>query len=236
MKLQNRLDPTDCQGKFAPKAYAIYNVVQPIDLPVSQREFLMQHLHFSSALKEMCCTGEAIIEGILNRKRPKDAKHRVIRDKFLRHITSSLRRYIKHELLRSSLEGLMFEQVPFLNEPDEVRFMIDGVPTPLLMTHVYFSRQLWEFCTYDKELVLDTTEDLTEGDIMLILSFFNNHEALLCTIKKFTDEYTGQDRLKWKERLRRNIRSILRIQLHIKKELINMLEQKIAMATHEDAG
>ena len=209
-----------------------FDVVKPHGLPEDQKQYLVKHLKLSSALKEMWLKGEAIIEAIYNRKRT--SRRKVIKDEFLRKLIRGIRRYMKYELLRSSLEGLMFEQVTYLNEPDEIKFTLADIPSDLSMTHVYFSRNFWEFETYDKEALLDNCESLTEGDITIILSYMITHEKLLEDISKFTLEYDGQDRLKWKQRIFKNIRYITRIQTPLKKSLMQMLQDKLDASSHDD--
>jgi hypothetical protein len=203
------------------------SVVYPEEMPVQEREYLERHLYYSSALKEMWCRGDAILEGIYNRKRSLTHKRRVIKDAFIRRIIYAIRRFMKYELLRSSLEGLMFEQVTFLNEPHERRFRIEGVSNELKMTHVYFSRQFWDFNTFEKESILDKGEELTEDDIAFIMCYFMKQDELLEEIRQFTMRYTGQDRLGWKARIMRNIRNIRRIQEPIKTHLMTCLEDII---------
>jgi hypothetical protein len=208
---------------FYKKQLTTFGVTEPTELPDDQKHFLTKHLEYSSALKEMHCRGEAIVHGLFTFKKPK-GKIKVIKNQQIRSLIRCIRRFTKYELLRSSLEGLMFEQVPYLDEPVEKHFKIAGVQQPLLMTHVYFSRSFWEFYTYEQEAIFDRSQDLTEGDMMFILGFLNNLEALLWSIKRFSDDYNGRDRLKWRQRLRSNIRSIMKAQTTIKLMLLDVVK------------
>lgn len=212
-------------GSFFPKRFDVFNVLEPVEIPEDQMAFLVKHLQFSSAIKEMQCCAEAIIHGLYKSKSSKGTK--VIRNQTIRNLIRGIRRFTKYELLRSSLEGLLFEQVPYLDEPIERCFKLEGNSNCLLLTHVYFSRCFWEFHTYEKEACFDKSDNLSEGDIMLVLGFLNNLESLLWSIKTFSDEYNGQDRLKWRRRLRSNIRGILKTHTTMKLSMINMLNSHL---------
>lgn len=214
---------------FYVKHLTTFNVISPYNLPLIQKAYLTRHLEFSCALKELGCIGESIIRGIYNRKRILSiSKRRVLRDRLSQQIVKCLRKYVRYEILRSSLEGLMFEQVPYLNEPDEIPFELEGVHTQLMMTHVYFSRDFWDYYNYDQEAPFDRSSELSEGDILLILSFLNNQEALFYQIYSFVDNYQGQDRLKWRRRLYRNIKSVMRHSDKLKSKLVTQLDEIIS--------
>lgn len=216
------------QQKFYVKHLTSFNVVNPYTIPDIQRDYLTRHLEFSCALKELWCIGESIIRGIYNRKRVTTTKRRrALQDRLLQHVLKCLRKFSRYEILRSSLEGLLFEQVPFLNEPDEIPFMLEGVDVHLHMKHVYFSRDYWDYFVYDQEAPFDKSSELSEGDILFVLSFFNNQEALFYQIYSFVDSYQGQDRLKWRKRLYRNIKTVMRHSDKLKVKLMAQLDMMI---------
>lgn len=238
MSIQDTLMPGDDQrthhaGQFPfyVKPLTSFVVSHPEELPNDQRLFLVRHLEFSSALKELHCRGEAIIRGLfmtkMDRKTASGRNMHIIKNMCIRTLVRGIRRFTKYELLRSSLEGLLYEQVPYLDEPIEKRFRIEGINQSLLMTHVYFSRSYWEFYSYDKEAVFDKCLGLTEGDTLLILGFLNSLETLMWAIKKFTDDYRGRDRLKWRQRLRSNIRSILKAHTTLKVMLMEHFKEML---------
>jgi hypothetical protein len=91
-----------------------YTIVSPPDLPWDERDALSQHLVFSMYVKQLYKLGTAVVEGIYARKRN---ERRLLTNKMLRFIVRTIRRFARFEVLRSSLEGLLFEQVAYLNAP-----------------------------------------------------------------------------------------------------------------------
>lgn len=205
----------------------MFKVVQPAEMPVQEKLYMEQHLSFSAELNEMWHRGDAMVEGIFNRKRCLQSKRRVINDPFLRRIISVIRKFRKYEALRSSMEGLLFEQVPYLNEPCEMKFKITGNPNYLKMTHVYFSCSFWEFNQYEKESFIDKGEELTEGDLAFITAYFRKIAAVMDEITVFVNAYRGRDRLGWRICLMRSVQSIKRAQQKITGDLMRALEQKM---------
>lgn len=195
-----------------------FQVVSP-ELPNDQKDCLEAHLEFSSGLKEMYHRSEAMANGLVSWKK----KPRGIKNQLVRHIIFCFRRFSRNEAIRSSLEGLMFEQLPILDTPHEKHFFLNGVDTPLRMTHVYFSRQFWEFETYEhaKDIRFDKCDDLTEGDIMIVLSHINNIEFLMWKIKIFYDKHASH---KWKVKLDAHVRSVMRSYKPLKSILLSILQ------------
>ncbi len=204
----------------------MYIITHPMELPEEQKCFLMQHLEFSSALKDLWHQGDTIVEGIYNRKRCLKSNRRVIRDAFVRQIIRAIRRFQKYEMLRSSLEGLLFEQVPYLNEPHEIKFVIDH-KSELKMTHVYFSKFCWELNDYERTHFIDKGEELTEADIAFILCFFKTQSDILLDLRTFVMNYTGQDRLGWRTHIFKHIDALKRAQNKIVPKLLKALQDKI---------
>ena len=218
---------------FAAAATAIcanehdFDVKDPPELPFDERDFLTQHLQYSLYLKELWKRGDAIIEGIFNRKR---GRKRLLRDRTLRMVVRTIRRFARYDTLRSTLEGLLFEQVPFLGlAHPELTFTIKSIKNvDLSLTQVYFNTNVWDPFQYEREVAFDMCEELTHSDIAKILFFFG---VVMCTVSEMREFLLTNVRchssisgaFKWKQRALKNMSSILKKQRMVTSLLIELL-------------
>ena len=200
-----------------------FSIISPPDLPWYERNSLVQHLVFSMYVKEVWKRGEAIIEGIYARKRN---KKRLLLNKILRLVVRTVRRFARLENLRSSLEGLLFAQVAFLNVPTEIPFMIKGVDDELNLTQVYFNTNQWEneMYTYDKEIEFDKQEEISEKDIALLLVYFGLIEYMIKEMRAYLLKHVkGHNFWKWKQRTMRLLSSLQKSQRYVTATLLELL-------------
>ena len=183
---------------IAPFANAsCFDIVDPPNLPEKEKEILIRHLIFSANLKRLWKCGDAILEGIFNRKR---RRRRLLHDKLLRKVVRVIRRFAKYEVLRSCLEGLIFDEIEHLEDGD-VFYVEDE---PLTLTQIYFCTSAWDTTKYDKEIVFDTCDEITSQDYLKLLYFFNMVEETIMEIKV----YMKTTNSKWKYRVYRYLRMI----------------------------
>lgn len=185
-----------------------FDIVDPQNLPEKDKEVLIQHLIFSSNIKRLWKCGDAILEGIFNRKRK---KRRLLHDKLLRKIVRVVRRFAKYEVLRSCLEGVLFDEIEHLEEDGEFSIGED----PLTLTQIYFCTNAWDNAKYEKEIVFDIGDEITSMDYMKIMFFLN-------LIENVTDEinqYVKRSPSKWKYKAMKAL-------LHVKqnhKNVVNLV-------------
>jgi len=136
-------------------------------------EVLFQHLQFSSQIKSIWKQGDAIVEGIYNRKR---RRRRLLHDKILRKVVRTIRRFARYEVLRSCLEGLLFDQVENVHENETFSLKKSD---QLTLTQVYFATSAWDLYNYQTEIDFDIGEHITSTDYMKLIYYFNSIEKLL---------------------------------------------------------
>jgi len=199
-----------------------FNIISPPELPWYDRDALVQHLVFSMYVKEVWKRGEAVIEGIYARKRN---KKRLLLNKMLRLVVRTIRRFARFEMLRSSLEGLLFVQVAYLNTPNEIPFMIKGVGADLTLTQVYFNTNQWEIYTYDKEVEFDKEEEVTEKDVAHLLVYFGLLEYMIKEVRSYLLKHVrGHSFWKWKQRALRHMSSVQKSQRYVTATLLEYLQ------------
>jgi len=203
------------RGKIAVCANELdFEVKEPPELPWDERDHLVVHLQYSIYLKELWKRGDAIIEGIYNRKR---GRKRLLRDWTLRTVVRTIRRFSRYDNLRSTLEGILFEQVPYLASIFAGTFDIKSIKdVHLTLTQVYFNTNVWDPFKYEKEVDFDMCEELTRDDIGKILFFFGVIMCTISEIREFVRKHVPESgTLKWKHRALRHMSSILKKQRNV---------------------
>ena len=167
----------------------------------SEKESIIQHLIFSSHIKHLWKKGDAIIEAIFNRKRK---RRRLLYDKTIRRIVRLIRRLAKYEVLRSCLEGLLFDEIE-----NEDNFVVKGLTfnTEIMsLTQIYFATNIWDQSTYNyKELEFDDSENVTPLDYLKILHFFNEIEIVLNQIAEYASLHKERAS-RWRQRVMRAVK------------------------------
>jgi hypothetical protein len=172
-------------------------------------------------VKEVWKRGEAIIEGIYAKKRN---KKRLLLNKVLRLVVRTIRRFARFEGLRSSLEGLLFSQVAYLNVPTEIPFMLKGVDNELNLTQVYFNTNQWDMYTYEKEIEFDKQEEISEKDIALLLIYFGLLEYMIKEMRAYLLKHVrGHNFWRWKQRTMRMLSSVQKSQRYVTATLLELL-------------
>jgi hypothetical protein len=175
-------------------------------------------------IKALWKRGDAVIEGIYSRKRN---KKRLLVNKMLRLVVRTIRRFAKFEQLRSSMEGLLFDQVSFLNEPHEIPFMLKGNTLDLNLTQVYFNTNCWEFYKYDKEISFDHQEDISEKDVTQLLVYFGMLDYMIREVRSYlVKNVRGHNFWKWKQRALRYMSSVQKSQRYVTATLLEFLAAK----------
>jgi len=195
-----------------------YTIISPPDLPWDDRDALAQHLVFSMYIKQLYKFGTAVIEGIYARKRN---ERRMLTHKALRFIVRTIRRFARFEVLRSSLEGLLFEQVAYLNSPVQTPFMLKGIDTELNLTEVYFNTRQWEAGLEDAQLDFAKCQDLTDADIAHILVYFGMLDYMIKEIRAYLlKNVRGHNFWRWKQRALRYMNSLQKSSRYVSSSLI----------------
>ncbi len=199
-----------------------YTIVSPPDLPWDERDALSQHLVFSMYVKQLYKLGTAVVEGIYARKRN---ERRLLTNKMLRFIVRTIRRFARFEVLRSSLEGLLFEQVAYLNAPFETPFMLKGVDTELNLTEVYFNTRQWETPLDDPELDFEKSQDISDKDIAHMLVYFGMLDYMIKEIRAYLlKNVRGHNFWRWKQRALRYMNSVQKSSRFASSSLLEILK------------
>ena len=203
-----------------------FSIISPPELPWDERDSLVQHLVFSMYVKELWKRGEAVIEGIYAQKRN---ERRLLLNKMLRHVIRTIRRFARFEILRSNMEGLLFEQVAFLNNPKEIPFMLKGNDADLSLTQVYFNTSQWEIQGIDKpHIEFDRREDITDKDIAHMLVYFGMVDYMLKEVRGYLlKNVRGHNFWKWKQRALRYMTSVQKSSRYVSGMLIDILNDVI---------
>ena len=147
-----------------------------------EKEIIIQHLILSNNIKHLWKHGDAIIEGIFNRKRK---KKRILYEKALRRTVRCIRRLAKYEVLRSCLEGLLFDQL--VHEDDDM-FTItfdENIVDNMSLTHVYFSTNTWDQTKYKKEVEFDSCDEVTQDDCNKLQDYVYELEVLISIVQNY---------------------------------------------------
>jgi hypothetical protein len=207
-----------------------FDIVCPHELPHHEREFLIQHLIYSLYIKELTKKGDAILESIWNRKR---SRKRLLHDKVLRYVVRTIRRFGKYETLRSCLEGLLFDQVQYLDRPYDIPFNLRGIEDDISLTQVYFNTAAWadRKCGHEQlGFEMEHGEHVTHSDIAQLLLFFSMLEYMIKEIRAYLVEHTRgtwtakPTTCKWRYRAMKYIHTIQRGQRRVTTALIEHLE------------
>lgn len=177
----------------------LFDVIEPNHMLDVEKEILITHIQFSYKIKLLCKYGDYIIEGIYNKKRN---KKRCLTNKKLRKLVRVIRKMAKYEMIRSYLEGLLFDQVESIGEGF---FIMTNCSEPLSLTHVYFGTYIWINNKYDT-FVFDNCEEITSLDYLKILYYINYAIELFTDIKKFVK--TRKDISCWKKHILRNVKIV----------------------------
>ena len=197
-------------------ANAFFAELNNIDVKAStlsdkEKDCIVQHLIFSSNIKYLWKYGDAIIEGIFNCKR---RRNRLLTDKLLKRISRLTRRLGRYEILRSCLEGLLFDQI---EENENFELLAEG--RSYMLTEVYFSTHTWDSVfTYPRHLEFDNCEEITTFDYMKILNFAFKIEHVIDNITEYITTKSIEDHPIWSKRILRCLRIIKK-----KHKLINNL-------------
>lgn len=192
-------------------AKQVFDILYPDTLQISEKECLIQHLIFSSQLKNLWQYGNSIIYECFNKKRK---RKRVLYNKFLRHVIRLIRYFAKYEILRSSLECILFDQV-------EVEyFLLDGIEKNISMTEIYFSTSSWDINESSRtEQITQTTQttqtnqttthiDSTHIDVMKIIYYLFMIENVITNIYNYIVKKENNINSKWKQRVIKQLRQI----------------------------
>lgn len=187
-----------------------FRIISPPELPWDEQDSLVQHLVFSMYMKELWKRGENVIEGLYARKRN---ERRLLTNRMLRSIVRTIRRFARFETLRSSMEGLLFEQVAFLNTPHEIPFMLKGNDIELKLTQVYFNTNPWDIykdkSNRAKDIEFDLGTDVTEKDIAHLLLYFSMLDYMLREVRAYLlKNVRGHNFWKWKQRALRTLNAL----------------------------
>lgn len=180
-----------------------------VDAPTlseKEKDYIIQHLIFSSNIKYLWKYGDAIIEGIFNCKRK---RNRLLFDKLLKRISRLVRKLGKYEVLRSCLEGLLFDQIENLKEHDtfEIKKLgLDG--NQFLLTQIYFSAHTWDSTLhYQKYIDFDKCDEVTTFDYMKILHFSFKLESVIQGLQHYVN-ITRFDHPLWSKRVLRCLNTL----------------------------
>lgn len=205
-----------------------FTIVSPPDLPWDERDSLSQHLVFSMYVKQLYKFGSSVIEGIYARKRN---DRRLLTNKMLRFIVRTIRRFARFEVLRSSLEGLLFEQVAYLNVPFEIPFMLKGIENEINLTCVYFNTAAWEIAMDEGELDFSKSEEISDKDIAHLLVYFGMLDYMIKEIRAYLlKSVRGHNFWKWKQRALRYMNSVQKSSRFASGSLLEFLKNKNADA------
>ena len=202
-----------------------FRIISPQDLPWDERDSLSQHLVFSMYVKQLHKLGSSVIEGIYAQKKN---DRRMLTNKMLRFIVRTIRRFARFEVLRSSLEGLLFEQVAYLNVPFEIPFMIKGVDNEINLTHVYFNTSHWETPNQSKDIDLDfdRSENITDKDVAHMLVYFGMLDYMVKEIRAYLlKNVRGHNFWKWKQRALRYMNSVQKSSRFASSSLLALLNK-----------
>ena len=136
-----------------------------------------------------------------------------MRNPLLRRLARIIRKLAKYELLRSCLEGLLFDQVCNHDEP----FGLKGIDEKnvFLLTHIYFSTHTWDRkIKYSKEIEFDKCDNVTTLDYMKILHYIECVNDVMYDITKYVKELDEVE-VKWKKRIIRSAQVIKKTQQSI---------------------
>lgn len=182
-----------------------------VDAPTlsdKEKDCIIQHLIFSSNIKYLWKYGDAIIEGIFNSKRKRS---RLLFDRLLKRISRMTRRLGRYEILRSCLEGLLFDQIDNLSEHDHFEIKaLEGVEgADFMLTQVYFSTHTWDsVCAYQRHLEFDNCEEITTFDYMKILHFAFKIEHVIEHVTNYVKTHALEDHPMWSKRVLRCLHTI----------------------------
>jgi hypothetical protein len=208
-----------------------FNIISPPELPWDEHDSLVQHLVFSMYIKALWKRGDAVIEGIYSKKKN---KKRLLVNKMLRLVVRTIRRFAKFEILRSSMEGLLFEQVSYLNVPNEVPFMLKGNASDLNLTQVYFNTNIWEIYKYTKDIPFDRQEDVSEQDVAHLLVYFGMLDYMIKEVRSYLlKNVRGHNFWKWKQRALRYMSSVQKSQRYTTATLLEYLAARKQMQMQE---
>lgn len=180
----------------------IFDVIEPDHMPDLEKDILITHINISYKIKLLSKYGDYIIEGIYNRKRN---QKRCLTNKKLRKLVRVIRKLAKYEMIRSFMEGLLFDQIESIGDGT---FLLNHCSEPLNLTHVYFGTYLWINNKHDN-FIFDNCEEVTSLDYLKILFYINYAIDLFTEIKKFVKK----DASCWKKNILRNIKLV---QKHLK--------------------
>lgn len=192
-----------------------------------ERVLIAKHLWWSECFEAFWKQGDAIIEAIYAHKR-------IVRksmDPVLKCVVRGLRKLGKYEPLRSSLEGLLYDQV----EQEQFCLLSGGYIVTVSLMHVYFSKHLWlaEPPAAPRVSLDSTTESLTETDLSFLICYFMRLEALLTNVMNHAQDQ-NKDRIRKKKPLAsiRNVAKdtvrVLEVAEKLKKQLMIMLQKRMA--------
>lgn len=209
-----------------------FSIVSPPDMPWDERDTLVHHLVFSMYIKEVWKRGDAIIEGIYAKKRN---RKRLLTNRLLRLIVRTIRRFAKFDTLRSTLEGLLFEQSTFLNTPtkygDYLNFQLKGHrDVEFNLTQVYFNASAWECNPSAREcnvssfnLSFDDGDHVTPKDVAHLLLYFGMLDYMLKEIKSYLYKHV-RGKNYWKHKTIRFMSSIQKSQRYVSGTLLEYLK------------
>ena len=144
-----------------------------------------QHLQISSQLEDFWFYGDKIIGAIFDYRRRLRLARAIDDNEAFRKIIKVLRKLGKYENLRSSLEAILFEEVPdlsYLTKP----FRVEGNETDLYLTFVYFRRYTWKKVSEDRHTlefkIAADDEQGAQDDLAFLCCYFLRLSEFLSTV------------------------------------------------------
>ena len=145
-----------------------------------------QHLQISSQLEDFWFFGDKIIGAIFDYRRRLRLTRAIDDNEVFRKIVKVLRKLGKYENLRSSLEAVLFEEVPDLSYLTK-SFRVEGNETDLYLTFVYFRRYTWKKVSEDRHTlefrIAADDEHGSQDDLAFLCCYFLRLTEFLSTIE-----------------------------------------------------
>lgn len=149
------------------------------------KKVLEKHLQISSQLEDFWFYGDRIIGAIFDYRRKVRLTKQQDKNDAFRKIVKVLRKMGKYENLRSSLEAVLFEEVPDFSYLTK-SFKVEGNDTDIFLTFVYFRRYAWKLVNEDRKSlefqIVSDGEQVAEEDLAFFLCYFLRLSEFLSTV------------------------------------------------------
>jgi hypothetical protein len=129
-------------------------------------------------------------------------------------------------MLRSTLEGLLFEQADYLNTPTRsgefVTFQLKGHHADFNLTQVYFNASAWD-SSQSFEVSFDDGDHVTKKDVTHFLLYFGMLDYMIKEIRVYLMKHVRGNNY-WKHKAFRYMSSIQKSQRYVVATLLDYLE------------